>query len=88
MAELLLAHKAEVNAKDDEGETPLHVAATKNDPEHEPGESARKDVAELLLASGARVNAKRNDGITPLGLAEMTGLQGLAELLRQHGGHE
>ena len=50
VAELLLANKAEVNAKDNNGWTPLHLAAPKG----------HKDVAELLLANKAEVNAKDN----------------------------
>ena len=56
VAELLLANKAEVNAKDNNGVTPLHLAAF----------NGHKDVAELLLANKAEVNAKDNDGETPL----------------------
>jgi ankyrin repeat protein len=44
------------------------------------------DVAELLLAHGADVNAKCNLGFTPLQTA--MGHKDVAELLRQHGGHE
>jgi ankyrin repeat protein len=47
-----------------------------------------KDVAELLLAKGADVNAKDSYGGTPLKLADSNGHAGLAELLRQRGGHE
>jgi len=56
VAELLLANKADVNAKDDNGNTPLDSAAF----------SGHKDVAELLLANKAEVNAKDNIGMTPL----------------------
>jgi ankyrin repeat protein len=48
MAELLLAAKADVNAKDSDGWTPLHWAADRG----------RADVAELLLANNANVDAK------------------------------
>ena len=56
MVELLLAHKANVNAKGDAGYTPLHSAAVGN----------RKEVAELLLANMADVNARDTNGDTPL----------------------
>ena len=59
LAELLLANKAEVNAKDNFGRTPLHYG----------GVFGHKDVAELLLANKAEVNAKDNDGETPLHMA-------------------
>ena len=52
MAEFLLVNKADVDAKDGKGETPLHAAA----------EKGHKDVAELLLANKADVNAKSING--------------------------
>ena len=51
VAELLLANKAEVNAKNNNGGTPLHWAASRG----------HKDVVELLLANKAEVNAKDNE---------------------------
>ena len=71
VVELLLASKAEVNAKDNKGETPLHMAARKG----------RKDVVELLLANKAEVNAKDNEGKTPLHIAAGFGRKDVAELL-------
>jgi ankyrin repeat protein len=59
VAELLVAHRADVNAKDNNGVTPLLVAA----------HWGHRDVAELLLAHGADVNAKDTDGNTPLHVA-------------------
>ena len=56
VAELLLAGKADVNARNAEGSTPLHAAAF----------NGRKEVAELLLANEASVNARNNAGWTPL----------------------
>ena len=47
-----------------------------------------KDVAELLIANKADVNAKDQNGYTPLYAAVATGHSGMAELRRQHGGHE
>ena len=78
MAQLLLARNAEVDARDDLGGTPLHVAAV----------NGNKDVVELLLASKAHVNAKTNRGLTPLSLALDKDHHEVAELLRRHGGEE
>ena len=75
VAQILLANKAEVDAKDNDGETPLFYAA-------------RKDIAELLLSHKANVNIKDRKGITPLRLALEEGKNGVASVLRQHGGHE
>jgi cytohesin len=55
-AEILLLNGGHVDAANNLGGTPLHVAAR----------SCNHEVAELLLANGADVNAKTNDGETPL----------------------
>jgi len=82
VAELLLANKAEVNTRGNiGGVTPLHLAAVNSI-------NSPKDVAELLLANKADVNATNNNGETPLHLAALKGNKEVAELLRQHGGHE
>ena len=64
---------ADVNAKDEEGATPLHYAAT-------------KEITELLIANGADVNAKANGGITPLDYPMSNNDKKIADLLRKHGG--
>lgn len=56
MAELLLSAKADVNAKNSDGVTALHVSAR----------YGNRSVAEALVANGADVNAKDNSGRTPL----------------------
>ena len=73
-----------MNAKDDVGMTPLHVAARKG----------HKEIAKLLIAEGAYVNTKDENSLTPLDLAIQN--QGsvmypgrqeeAADLLRKHGG--
>ena len=73
VAELLIAKGADVNAKNDNGVTPSHLAAQKG----------HNEVVELLIVKGADVNAKTESGGTPLDYAidDET-----ANLLRKHGG--
>ncbi|MCL1875473.1 MAG: ankyrin repeat domain-containing protein [Synergistaceae bacterium] len=59
---LLLASGADVNAKNDDGYTPLMYAAMKNQ---------TPEVSHLLIQAGAGVNAKNNCGYTPLMYAAM-----------------
>ncbi len=75
VAELLLAHGADVSAKNNVGDTPLELAAAKD----------HADVVELLLANNADVNAKNNYGQTPLIWAAINGHRDMAELLLAHG---
>ena len=83
---------ADVNAKDEDGFTPLHYAAV----------TGRKEIAEILIAEGADVNAKIGSagalyfkgqtpldfkkGQTPLDWAIGRKRTETAALLRKHGG--
>ena len=49
---------ADVNSKDNYGNTPLHYAVL----------GGHTEIAELLIAEGADVNARRDDGMTPVDL--------------------
>jgi ankyrin repeat protein len=71
VAELLLACKADVNARMNKGDTPLHIAAANDN----------KVVAESLLAARADVDAKDDEGDTPLHVAASMGSKDVAELL-------
>jgi ankyrin repeat protein len=71
-----LAAGTDVNAKDDDDETPLHGAAL----------SDHKEIVELLIANDADVNANDEDGETPLDWAILLEHTETADLLRKHGG--
>jgi len=77
IAELLLSKKADVNAKDKMGMTPLHLAAG----------AGNKEMVEVLLGHGADVNSdatKNKRGLTPMATASELGHADVAEMLRQH----
>ena len=74
----LLAHGADINAKDDYNQTPLHEAVTKG----------RKDVVEVLLANKAQINGRDNAGKTPLAYAVSNNFTDIAKMLREHGATE
>jgi ankyrin repeat protein len=78
VAKVLLANKADVNAKANNGSTPLHLAAAKGN----------KDMVELLLANKADVNAVDNDGWSPEHSAVVWEHKDIQDLLSQNGGKE
>lgn len=72
--ELLLTHKAEIDAKDHDGATPLHIAALEG----------HSGIVSVLLEHEADVNARNNLGATPLHMAAFGGHEDIAELLLAH----
>jgi ankyrin repeat protein len=67
---------SDVNAKDENGVTPLHYAA----------EGGYNEIVELLIDKGANVNAKDFENKTPLDEAINYKHTEVANLLRKHGG--
>ena len=65
----------DINARDENGATPLHWAAR----------YGQKQIVELLINRGAKVNAKDNSGSTPLDRATQGSHTAIAELLRAQG---
>ena len=63
-----------VDVKDNEGNTPLHLAA-----------NGRLEVLRMLIANGADVNIKANDGRTPLIIATQNRSVEIVRLLIEHG---
>jgi ankyrin repeat protein len=90
LVELLLAHKADVNAQTPFGSTPLHFLVSSYNQRSYESVSA---IAELLFSAGANVNLQNKDGKTPLNLL-LSSQQQLGQrdirskidaLLRSHG---
>ena len=75
VVEYLVAHGADVDAKNSRDETPLHAAAAKG----------HKEIVELLIAKGAEVNAENMRGKTPLQLAADKKHNEMVELLIENG---
>jgi hypothetical protein len=76
VAQLLLAHGADINAQSRSGNTPLHVAS----------HCGALAVVRLLLKHGADVEIKGNGGMTALQEAAKEGRGEVVKLLREHGG--
>lgn len=73
---MLLAKGADVNARNNKGETPLHLAASF---------SGNTDIIKLLLVHGAKVTLMANDGKTPLHYAAWNASPNATKLLPAHG---
>jgi cytohesin len=76
----LISEGTDVNAKDEQSNTPLHLVAKYG--------YEKQDIAELLIARGADVNARNNDGWIPLHFTawrSYTGHRNIAELLIKKG---
>jgi serine/threonine protein kinase len=71
----LLKEEANVNAKDERDNTPLHFAAS----------NGYIEVVKLLIENGAYVNAKNKNGSTPLHYAANKGHIEVFKLLLEHG---
>ena len=79
LAKALLAAKADVNARDSWGNTPLMLLAKNT--RHDAGAAA---TAGLLLSAGAKVNARNKDGETALHLA-ITNSEAVIKVLLEAG---
>jgi ankyrin repeat protein len=78
MVQLLLQAGAEVQPRDSEGMTPLHVAASGSDESH-------RIAVLLLLREGADPNKVSHDGLSPLVLAASAGSVAVVRYLVQYG---
>ena len=94
VAKVLLANGAQVNARTNRGDTPLHLAVHYQWCVDRQRWTNKPEVAKVLLANGAQVSARCNDGDTALELAKRGRLERaygdgphheMEALLRQHG---
>ena len=82
---LLIEHRADVNAKDTAGESPLILAAATDYGNGAGGETRdRLAIAELLLAGGADVNAQDNEYASALSLAVNNNSPAMVKLILAH----
>lgn len=77
VAKLLIANGADVNARDESGETPLHEAAS----------NGYRRLAELLLNNGADIHVMDQSNRPPLHCAAFSGRKRMARLLLERGAH-
>ena len=83
MVQVLLEHKADIEAQDDSGETPLHYLS--RDMGGGRQISQLHKVSRLLLEHGADINARDDDLSTPLHIAAEYGKFEVVRVLLEHG---
>ncbi|RKY10524.1 MAG: hypothetical protein DRP56_00720, partial [Planctomycetota bacterium] len=71
LTSLLSIKGVKANFKDNNGNTPLHVAIA----------SGYKDIVQVLINKGAKVSLKNNEGDTPLHIASTLGYKDIVQLL-------
>ena len=76
MARLLIDNGADLNIRNNEGDTPLHWAA----------KEGQKELVVILIIHGADVNALNRRGWTPLRWAEAQSQKEIARILQAAGG--
>ena len=85
MVRFLLRQHADLEAADNEGARPLHLAVRPSAETTDGERAARVEVQGALLAAGARVTATDASGATPLHWAALHGDLEFARLLLEHG---
>ena len=71
-SKVLLANSADIEARSQNGETPIFTAAR----------NGHEDIVKFLLQKGADKKAEANGGLTPLQVATLNGHQAVVSVLR------
>lgn len=74
IVDLLINLKANINAQDNTGQTPLLLAI----------ETGQNDAIEYLVSKGADVNIANNNGDNPLSMSKKIGLNAISDYLVEH----
>jgi ankyrin repeat protein len=83
-AQVLLEHGADVDARDANNATPLHLASSSE----LSGVERLLDVVRLLLQYGADIHARDDDGRTPFMRATENDHHEMMQLLLEHGAED
>ena len=75
---LLMDHNVDINAQDNEGQTPLHYALNSD-------QKGKSECIEILLQHNLDINVKDNNGMTPMHLAASRRAVRSLQLLIEHG---
>ena len=75
VSRVLLDHGANVNARQQNHWTPIHLSAS----------NGHLEIVKLLLERGADVHALNDEGETPYQVSLRRGYREIADLLREHG---
>ena len=85
MVQVLLEYEADVNARNDDGGTPLHFMYQNYSRRSKLGYTSLPKVARLLLENGVDVNAVDYNHFTTLHVAAQSGLVEVVRVLLEHG---
>jgi ankyrin repeat protein len=85
---ILIKARANINASDEFGNSPIHSAVKNMIYGEEPEKKLAMSVIKILIDAGADVNLKNKQGDTPLHTALINDIIPAADLLRVHGAKE
>lgn len=81
IVDFFIENEADVNAKNNQGNTPLHLYILAKKLEEE----ERVSIIDALLKGGAELNVTNRDGLTPLALAVQHNVGSAIQILKQRG---